>query len=75
MTWDVIIVGAGPVGHFAGIQFQSANVDSSRWTYRLAVPADTQFPGEMEHLERVLAAHAIAAARWFRAREPRGSNR
>jgi 2-polyprenyl-6-methoxyphenol hydroxylase-like FAD-dependent oxidoreductase len=48
----------GPGGHFAGIQFLSTHVDSSRWTYRLAGPADTQFAVEMESLERVLGAHA-----------------
>ncbi len=50
----------GPGGHFAGIQFDSSNVDSSRWTYRLPGPADSQLGCEMEHLERVLAAHAIS---------------
>ncbi len=38
----------------------TANIDSSRWTYRLPGPADTQFGAEMEHLERVLAAHALS---------------
>jgi 2-polyprenyl-6-methoxyphenol hydroxylase-like FAD-dependent oxidoreductase len=51
---------AGPGGHFAGIQFDSSNVDSSRWTYRLPGPADTPFGVAMEHLERVLAAHALS---------------
>jgi 2-polyprenyl-6-methoxyphenol hydroxylase-like FAD-dependent oxidoreductase len=50
----------GPAGHFAGIQFDYSNIDSSRWTYRLPGPADTQLGAEMEHLERVLAAHALA---------------
>jgi 2-polyprenyl-6-methoxyphenol hydroxylase-like FAD-dependent oxidoreductase len=50
----------GPAGHFAGIQFDYGNIDSSRWTYRLPGPADTQVGAEMEHLERVLAAHALA---------------
>jgi 2-polyprenyl-6-methoxyphenol hydroxylase-like FAD-dependent oxidoreductase len=50
----------GPAGHFAGIQFDHANIDSSRWRYRLAGPADAQLGSEMEHLERVLAAHALA---------------
>jgi 2-polyprenyl-6-methoxyphenol hydroxylase-like FAD-dependent oxidoreductase len=48
----------GAAGHFAGIQFDYSNIDSSRWTYRLPSPADTQLGSEMEHLERVLAAHA-----------------
>ena len=50
----------GPAGHFAGIQFDYGNIDSSRWTYRLPGPADTQLGAEMEHLERVLAAHALS---------------
>jgi 2-polyprenyl-6-methoxyphenol hydroxylase-like FAD-dependent oxidoreductase len=50
----------GPAGHFAGIQFDYSNIDSSRWTYRLPSPADTQLGAEMEHLERVLAAHALS---------------
>jgi 2-polyprenyl-6-methoxyphenol hydroxylase-like FAD-dependent oxidoreductase len=50
----------GPAGHFAGIQFDYSNIDSSRWTYRLAGPADTQLGAEMEHIERVLAAHALS---------------
>ena len=48
----------GPAGHFAGIQFDYSHIDSSRWTYRLSGPADNQVGAEMEHLERVLAAHA-----------------
>ena len=50
----------GPAGHFAGIQFDYANIDASRWPYRLSGPADMQFGAEMEHLERVLATHALA---------------
>jgi 2-polyprenyl-6-methoxyphenol hydroxylase-like FAD-dependent oxidoreductase len=50
----------GPAGHFAGIQFDYGNIDSSGWTYRLQGPADTQLGVEMEHLERVLAAHALS---------------
>ncbi len=50
----------GPAGHFAGMQFDYANIDSSRWTYRLPGPADTQVGAEMEHLERVLTAHALS---------------
>jgi 2-polyprenyl-6-methoxyphenol hydroxylase-like FAD-dependent oxidoreductase len=50
----------GPGGHFAGIRFDSSNVDSARWTYRLPGPADTPFGVAMEHLERVLAAHALS---------------
>jgi len=51
----------GPAGHFAGITFDYSNIDSSRWTYRLPSPADTQLGSEMEHLERVLTAHARAS--------------
>ncbi len=50
----------GPAGHFAGIQFDHGNIDSSRWTYRLPGPADTQLGSAMEHLERVLATHALS---------------
>lgn len=50
----------GPGGHFAGIPFDHAHVDSSRWTYRLPGPADSQFGCELEHLERVLSAHALS---------------
>ena len=50
----------GPAGHFAGITFDYGNIDSSRWTYRLPSPADTQLGAEMEHLERVLAGHALS---------------
>ncbi|HLK92307.1 MAG TPA: FAD-dependent monooxygenase [Polyangia bacterium] len=51
----------GPAGHFAGLQFDHANVDPSRWPYRLPGPADAQLGVELEHLEGVLAAHALAA--------------
>jgi 2-polyprenyl-6-methoxyphenol hydroxylase-like FAD-dependent oxidoreductase len=51
---------SGPAGHFAGIQFDFSNIDSSRWTYRLPGPSDTQLGGEMEHLERVLSERALA---------------
>jgi 2-polyprenyl-6-methoxyphenol hydroxylase-like FAD-dependent oxidoreductase len=50
----------GPAGHFAGITFDYANIDASRWTYRLPSAADSQLGSEMEHLERVLAAHALS---------------
>jgi 2-polyprenyl-6-methoxyphenol hydroxylase-like FAD-dependent oxidoreductase len=48
--------GAG--GHFAGLQFDLANVDSARWSYRLAGPGDAQTGTEIEHLERELARQA-----------------
>ena len=51
----------GPGGHFAGIQFDSSNVDSSRWTYRLPGPSDKPFGVAMEQLERILAAHSLSS--------------
>jgi len=51
---------SGPAGHFASIQFDFANIDSSRWRYRIPGPADTQLAGELGHIERVLAEHALA---------------
>ncbi len=50
----------GSAGHFAGIQFNYSNIDSSRWTYRLPGPADAQLGIEMEYLEHVLATHALS---------------
>jgi 2-polyprenyl-6-methoxyphenol hydroxylase-like FAD-dependent oxidoreductase len=50
----------GPAGHFAGIPFEHSNIDADRWTYRLPGPADTLFSCAMEHIERVLAAHALS---------------
>jgi 2-polyprenyl-6-methoxyphenol hydroxylase-like FAD-dependent oxidoreductase len=50
----------GAAGHFAGIPFEHGNIESSRWRYRLPSPVDTQFGCEMEHLERVLTAHALS---------------
>lgn len=58
-----VAVGAarrGPAGHFAGIQFDHHNVDTSKWTYWLPGVAEMQLGAEMEHLERVLGAHALA---------------
>jgi 2-polyprenyl-6-methoxyphenol hydroxylase-like FAD-dependent oxidoreductase len=50
----------GPAGHFAGISFDYANIDLSRWTYRLPGPADSQLSAETEHIERVLTEHALS---------------
>ena len=50
----------GPAGHFAGIQFDYANIDTSGWPYRLPGPADTQLAIEMAQLEQVLTAHALS---------------
>lgn len=44
----------GPAGHFAGIQFDYANIDQSRWRYRLPGPSSMQFGVEMEQLETAL---------------------
>ncbi len=52
---------SGPAGHFAGIQFDHGNIDTARWKYRLPGPSATQLGAEMQHLERVLAGHALAA--------------
>jgi 2-polyprenyl-6-methoxyphenol hydroxylase-like FAD-dependent oxidoreductase len=56
--------GAGPRpqagGHFAGIQFSSATIDSSQWQYRLPSSTDTQLFSELEELETVLARRAAA---------------
>jgi 2-polyprenyl-6-methoxyphenol hydroxylase-like FAD-dependent oxidoreductase len=60
----------GPAGHFAGIQFDYGNIDSSRWTYRLPSPADRQLGSEMEHLERVLTAHALSVGVEIRRGQP-----
>jgi 2-polyprenyl-6-methoxyphenol hydroxylase-like FAD-dependent oxidoreductase len=49
-----------PGGHFAGIQFDYDNIDTSKWPYRLPGPADTNMAVEMEHLESALAARASA---------------
>ncbi|ABE33354.1 FAD dependent oxidoreductase family protein [Paraburkholderia xenovorans LB400] len=49
-----------PGGHFAGIQFYYDNIDTSKWPYRLPGPAGTSMAVEMEHIESVLTARAIA---------------
>lgn len=49
-----------PGGHFAGIQFFHDRVDPSAWAYRLPGPAGTGLAVEMERLETVLAARALA---------------
>ena len=51
---------SGPAGHFAGIQFDHSNIDTSRWTHRIPGPADTLLGVDLEHLERVLTAHAVS---------------
>jgi 2-polyprenyl-6-methoxyphenol hydroxylase-like FAD-dependent oxidoreductase len=47
-----------PGGHFAGIQFNKAKIDTAQWTYRLSSATDTQLFSEMEELETVLARRA-----------------
>ena len=46
------------VGHFAGIPFHAANIDHSRWTYRLPSSTDTILISEMQELETVLTRRA-----------------
>ena len=45
-------------GHFAGIPFDYASIDTSKWPYRLPSPADTNMAADMEHIETALAARA-----------------
>ncbi|QOZ33548.1 FAD-dependent monooxygenase [Bradyrhizobium sp. CCBAU 53421] len=49
-----------PAGHFAGIQFYHDDIDTSRWPYRLPGPAGTSMAVDMEQLESVLSARAVA---------------
>ena len=50
----------GPAGHFAGIPLDYANIDSSRWSYRLPGPADQQLASELQYLETILTNHALS---------------
>ncbi|OQP46834.1 FAD-dependent oxidoreductase [Niastella yeongjuensis] len=45
-------------GHFAGIQFNKASIDTSQWKYRLSSSTDTQLFSVMEELETVLTRRA-----------------
>jgi 2-polyprenyl-6-methoxyphenol hydroxylase-like FAD-dependent oxidoreductase len=58
------VSGAGaprhPAGHFAGIQFDADNIDSSKWPYRLPSPAGASMAVEMEQLESALSRRATA---------------
>lgn len=47
-------------GHFAGIQFNDANIDTSQWKYRLQSSTDTNLLSELEEVETVLSCHATA---------------
>jgi 2-polyprenyl-6-methoxyphenol hydroxylase-like FAD-dependent oxidoreductase len=49
-----------PGGHFAGIQFFQDNIDASKWPYRLPGPGGVSLATDLERLETVLAARAIA---------------
>ena len=45
-----------PAGHFAGIQFDYDNIDTSTWTYRLPGSPITNVATTMQHIESGLAA-------------------
>lgn len=47
-------------GHFAGIPFDYDKIATSKWTYRLPSPADSNMAAEMERVETVLADRAQA---------------
>ncbi len=47
-------------GHFAGIPFDHAKIDASKWPYRLPGPADTHMAADMQGIEAALAARASA---------------
>lgn len=49
-----------PGGHFSGIPFELAKVDTSAWPYYLPGPAGPSRSVDMESLETFLAARAIA---------------
>jgi 2-polyprenyl-6-methoxyphenol hydroxylase-like FAD-dependent oxidoreductase len=49
-----------PAGHFAGIQFDYDNIDTSKWPYRLPGSPITNVATDMEHIESALAARASA---------------
>ena len=47
-------------GHFAGIPFNSGNIDQSQWKYRLPGSTDTILLSEMQELETLLTRRAEA---------------
>ena len=49
-----------PGGHFAGIQFYDDDVDASKWPSRLPSPAGARMAVDLESIESVLAARAVA---------------
>ena len=49
-----------PAGHFAGIQFDYDNIDTSKWPYRLPGSPIANVATDMEHIESALAVRASA---------------
>ena len=49
-----------PAGHFAGIQFDYDNIDTSKWLYRLPGSPITNVASDMAHIEAGLTARASA---------------
>lgn len=49
-----------PGGHFAGIQFYEDNIDTSKCPYQLQSRSITSIATDMEQIESVLAARAVA---------------
>ncbi|QIG78626.1 FAD-dependent monooxygenase [Stakelama tenebrarum] len=49
-----------PAGHFAGIPFFHEDVDTSRWAFRLPSPAGVNLAVDMQSLETILTARAVA---------------
>ncbi|SDG44312.1 FAD-dependent monooxygenase [Chitinophaga filiformis] len=47
-------------GHFAGIQFNDANIDTSQWKYRLQSSTETNLLSELEEVETILSRRAEA---------------
>ncbi|QLG93664.1 FAD-dependent monooxygenase [Pseudomonas yamanorum] len=50
----------GPAGHFAGIVFDHARIDTSQWPYHVPGAHVTHMASDMEQIESVLAARAGA---------------
>lgn len=47
-------------GHFAGIQFNDAKIDSAQWPFRLPSSTDTHLLTELEEIETILTRRAEA---------------
>lgn len=45
-------------GHFAGISFQSDNINFAKWPYRLNATTPTSIATDLAHIEAALAARA-----------------